>query len=56
MKFVELLHDTVRHVLKDGLDEIWENGAKQLQEGWMHINGESRSYNKSITFLLTYIV
>ncbi|PPR06389.1 hypothetical protein CVT26_004650 [Gymnopilus dilepis] len=40
VKFVELLHDTVRHVLKEGLDEIWENGAKQLQEGWMHINDQ----------------
>ncbi|KAF8899581.1 hypothetical protein CPB84DRAFT_1681168 [Gymnopilus junonius] len=39
-KFVEALQDTVRHVLKEGLDEIWENGAKQIQAGWMHINDQ----------------
>ncbi|KAF8155932.1 hypothetical protein B0H34DRAFT_514537 [Crassisporium funariophilum] len=39
-KFVTLLHETVRSVLRDGLDEVWENGAKQLQEGWMHIHDQ----------------
>ncbi|KDR80161.1 hypothetical protein GALMADRAFT_242422 [Galerina marginata CBS 339.88] len=39
-KFLSLLHESIKSGLKDGLDEIWENGAKQLQEGWMHIHGE----------------
>ena len=40
-KFVTLLHKTIQSALSENLDEIWENGAKQLQEGWMHIHGKS---------------
>ncbi|KAF8814687.1 hypothetical protein BYT27DRAFT_7229259 [Phlegmacium glaucopus] len=32
-KFVTLLHKTIQSALSENLDEIWENGAKQLQEG-----------------------
>lgn len=39
-KFVNLLHQTIESALSENLDEIWENGAKQLQEGWMHIHGK----------------
>jgi len=39
-KFVTLLHKTIQSALSENLDEIWENGAKQLQEGWMHIHDQ----------------
>jgi hypothetical protein len=39
-KFLKLLHKTIQSSLAAGLDDIWENGAKQLQQGWMHIHGE----------------
>ncbi|KIM46791.1 hypothetical protein M413DRAFT_64043 [Hebeloma cylindrosporum] len=39
-QFLKLLHKTIQSSLAAGLDEIWDNGAKQVQQGWMHIHGE----------------
>ncbi|KAF8899580.1 hypothetical protein CPB84DRAFT_1709492 [Gymnopilus junonius] len=41
--FVEVLHDTVKHVLKEGLDEFWESGARNFQAGWMHIYDQRKT-------------
>ena len=38
--FLKLLHRTIQSSLAAGLDDIWDNGAKQVQQGWMHIHGE----------------
>ena len=42
-KFLKLLHKTIQSSLAAGLDDIWDNGAKQVQQGWMHIHGEGKS-------------
>ena len=39
-KFVQLLHDTIKAGLADGVDDVWKAGAMALQSGWMHIHGE----------------
>jgi hypothetical protein len=39
-KFLKLLHRTIQSSLAAGLDDIWDNGAKQVQQGWMHVHGE----------------
>ncbi|KAF8962589.1 hypothetical protein BDZ97DRAFT_1104457 [Flammula alnicola] len=39
-KFVTLLQETIKSGLKENVDDIWENGGKQLQEGWMHIHDQ----------------
>lgn len=38
--FKDILHKSLYTSLRDGKDEIWVNGAKQLQEGWMHIHDQ----------------
>ena len=35
------MHDAIQKGLQDQVDDIWINGALQLQEGWMHIHGMS---------------
>jgi len=37
-KFRDILHKAVHVALREGLDDIWINGATQLQNGWMHIH------------------
>lgn len=37
--FKDVLHKSIYASLRDQKDEFWLNGAKQLQEGWMHIHG-----------------
>ena len=39
MGFREILHKAIREGLMEGVDEVQTNGARQLQEGWMHIHG-----------------
>ncbi|KAF9471101.1 hypothetical protein BDN70DRAFT_820464 [Pholiota conissans] len=39
-KFVQLLHDTIKAGLADGVDDIWKDSAMALQSGWMHIHGK----------------
>jgi len=36
--FIQILHDSIRQTLKEGLDDIQIAGATQLQSGWMNIN------------------
>lgn len=38
-KFLEVLHEAVASGLRDGVDDIQNNGAIQTQHGWMHIHG-----------------
>ncbi|KAF6748049.1 hypothetical protein DFP72DRAFT_1015767 [Ephemerocybe angulata] len=38
--FKDILHKSLYTSLRDGKDEIWVNGAKQLQQGWMHIHDQ----------------
>jgi len=40
-KFRALLQQAVKSVIEEDVDEIWHNGAIQLQQGWMHIFGSS---------------
>jgi hypothetical protein len=37
---MDLLHETIKAGLNDGVDEIWKDKATALQSGWMHIHGE----------------
>ncbi|KDQ56907.1 hypothetical protein JAAARDRAFT_158152 [Jaapia argillacea MUCL 33604] len=37
-RFRDVLQEAIRDGLKEGVDEIQINGAKQTQEGWMHIH------------------
>ena len=53
-KFVTLLHKTIQSALSEHIDEIWENGAKQLQEGWMHIHGKSITFCEIAQFICKY--
>ncbi|KAK0205105.1 hypothetical protein DFS33DRAFT_733203 [Desarmillaria ectypa] len=39
-KFREVLHQAIQDGLRDGIDEVQQNGATQLQNGWMHIHDE----------------
>ena len=48
--FREILHKAIREGLEEGVDEVQANGARQLQEGWMHIHGASL-YKDSLTHL-----
>lgn len=36
--FRSLVQETVQQGLREGVDEVWTNGALQLQHGWMHIH------------------
>lgn len=38
--FVDLLHDTVKAALIEGVDQELINDATQRQEGWLHVHGE----------------
>ncbi|KAF9781347.1 hypothetical protein BJ322DRAFT_1145098 [Thelephora terrestris] len=38
--FRKILHKAVLEGLEEGVDEVQANGARQLQEGWMHIHDE----------------
>jgi len=38
--FRKILHKAIREGLEEGVDEVQTNGARQLQEGWMHIHDE----------------
>lgn len=40
--FRSLMQEAIQQGLREGVDEIWTNGALQLQHGWMHIH-DSRS-------------
>ncbi|KAF9233905.1 hypothetical protein BU15DRAFT_90179 [Melanogaster broomeanus] len=37
-RFRPLLHEAIQQALREGADEVWINGALQLQQGWMHIH------------------
>ncbi|KAF9011889.1 hypothetical protein BDQ17DRAFT_1396930 [Cyathus striatus] len=39
-KFTEVLHQAIKEALREKADIIWINGAKQLQNGWMHIQDQ----------------
>ncbi|KAF8182040.1 hypothetical protein BJ912DRAFT_832384, partial [Pholiota molesta] len=39
-KFMDLLHETIKAGLNDGVDEIWKDKATALQSGWMHIHDQ----------------
>ena len=43
--FREILHKAIHEGLEEGVDEVQANGARQLQEGWMHIHGASLSHS-----------
>ncbi|KAI6038623.1 hypothetical protein EDC04DRAFT_1927254 [Pisolithus marmoratus] len=36
--FRSLMQETIQQGLREGVDEVWTNGALQLQHGWMHIH------------------
>ncbi|KIJ63645.1 hypothetical protein HYDPIDRAFT_91999 [Hydnomerulius pinastri MD-312] len=38
-RFRPLMHEAIQQALREGSDEVWTNGALQLQQGWMHIHG-----------------
>ncbi len=38
-KFRDVLHQAIQDGLREGVDEVQQNGATQLQNGWMHIHG-----------------
>jgi hypothetical protein len=40
-KFRSVLHKAIQDGLTEEVDDILINGALQLQEGWMHIHGNS---------------
>ncbi|KAG2347114.1 hypothetical protein BDR05DRAFT_1057145 [Suillus weaverae] len=37
-KFRAILHEAIQTGLREKVDDIWINGALQLQQGWMHIH------------------
>ncbi|KAG7451471.1 NADH:flavin oxidoreductase/NADH oxidase [Guyanagaster necrorhizus] len=39
-KFRDVLHQAIQEGLREGVDEVQQNGATQLQNGWMHIHDE----------------
>lgn len=39
--FRDVLHEAIAAGLREGVDDIQINGATQLGDGWMHINGSS---------------
>jgi len=47
--FRGILHKAIREGLEQGVDDVQANGARQLQEGWMHIHGAS-----FVTIILTH--
>ncbi|KAF9224786.1 hypothetical protein BS17DRAFT_795164 [Gyrodon lividus] len=38
-RFRPLFHEAIQQALREDADEVWINGALQLQRGWMHIHG-----------------
>ncbi|KAH6897931.1 hypothetical protein BKA70DRAFT_1437853 [Coprinopsis sp. MPI-PUGE-AT-0042] len=38
--FRPILHETIYAALRDGVDEVWTNGAKQIGSGWMHLHDQ----------------
>jgi len=43
-KFRDVLHEAIQTGLREGVDEVQINSAKQTQHGWMHIHGEDEYY------------
>ncbi|PPR04585.1 hypothetical protein CVT24_012013 [Panaeolus cyanescens] len=39
-KFVTLLHKSIAEGLRDGVDDVWNDTAMGVEEGWMHINDQ----------------
>ncbi|KAG0704132.1 hypothetical protein DFH29DRAFT_913101 [Suillus ampliporus] len=37
-KFRAIMHEAIQTSLREQVDDIWTNGALQLQQGWMHIH------------------
>ncbi|KAG1752147.1 hypothetical protein EDB19DRAFT_1628122 [Suillus lakei] len=37
-KFRVIMHEAIQTGLRERVDDIWMNGALQLQQGWMHIH------------------
>ncbi|KAG2035570.1 hypothetical protein BDR03DRAFT_962128, partial [Suillus americanus] len=37
-KFRAIMHEAIQTGLREKVDDIWINGALQLQQGWMHIH------------------
>jgi len=35
------MHEAIQKGLQEKVDDVWINGALQLQQGWMHIHGMS---------------
>lgn len=54
--FLPVLHESNKAALRDELDEIWINGAKQIQQGWMHIHGIQNFWFRRTTWKLTSLV
>jgi len=38
--FLPVLHESNKAALRNDVDEIWINGAMQIQQGWMHIHDQ----------------
>lgn len=38
-KFRAIMHEAIQTGLREKVDDIWINGALQLQQGWMHVHG-----------------
>jgi hypothetical protein len=42
-RFRAIMHEAIQRGLQERVDDIWINGALQLQQGWMHIHGMSHA-------------
>jgi len=51
--FLKILHEAIKSALVDDLDDIQRNGALQIQQGWMHINGQSPFLRSIDSHMLT---
>jgi len=40
LRFRQVLHAAIKEGLKEGVDEIQNNAALQLHQGWMHIHDD----------------
>lgn len=54
--FLPVLHESNIAALRDDVDEIWINGAMQIQQGWMHIHGIQKFWFRRTTWKLTSLV
>ncbi|KIK01018.1 hypothetical protein K443DRAFT_99429 [Laccaria amethystina LaAM-08-1] len=54
--FLPVLHESNKAALRNDMDEIWINGAMQIQQGWMHIHGIQNFWFRRTTWKLTSLV